>query len=290
MTVIRPRRSVLYVPASNAKALEKVASLPCDGVILDLEDAVAPERKEVARQAAVEAVRSRRFGSREVIVRVNGYDTPWGAADLAAIAAVGPDAVLVPKVNEGDDIDRYHAALTAAPSSTALWAMIETARSIFRLDDIAARARNTRLRCWVMGTNDLAKELRAPLDAARSSFLTHLSLAVTAARAWGLDIIDGVFNELDDLASFEAQCRQALQFGFDGKTLIHPSQIDVCNRIFTPGQAELDAARAIVDAFALPENRDQGAVRVGGRMAERLHLEQARRLLALREAIDARAT
>lgn len=289
MTSIRPRRSMLYVPASSAKALDKAASLPCDGVILDLEDAVAPEMKETARNAAIEAVRNGRFGRRETIVRVNGYDTPWGEADLAAIAPLGPDAVLVPKVNEVDDIDRYHAALAAAPAHTTLWAMIETARSTFRLDQIAARSESTRLRCWVMGTNDLAKELRAQLDALRLPFLMHLSLAVTAARAWGLDIIDGVCNDLENLAAFETQCRQGLQFGFDGKTVIHPSQIEACNRIFTPGKADVDAAQAVVDAFAIPENRDKGAVRVGGKMAERLHLEQARRLLALRAAIDARA-
>ena len=288
MTSIRPRRSVLYVPASNAKALDKVATLPCDGVILDLEDAVAPEMKDAARAAAVAAVSGGRLGHREVIVRVNGYDTPWGKADLEAISIAGADAVLVPKVNGGEDIDRYAAALAQAPAQTELWAMIETARSIFRLDEIAARADNTRLRCWVMGTNDLAKEMRATLDATRTPFLAALSLAVTAARGWGLDIIDGVHNDLEDHTGFEAQCRQGLQFGFDGKTVIHPNQIEACNRIFTPGEAEVSAAQAIIEAFALPENRGKGAVRVAGRMAERLHLEQARRLLALRAVLESR--
>ncbi|MET0984043.1 MAG: CoA ester lyase [Steroidobacteraceae bacterium] len=289
MVAIRPRRSLLYVPASNAKALDKAASLACDGVILDLEDAVAPELKESARATAIDAVRSRRFGNREVIIRVNGYDTPWGRADLEAIAPIGADAVLVPKVNGGEDISRFDAALAAAPPHTALWAMIETARSVFRLDEIASRADSTRLRCWVMGTNDLAKETRATLDATRLPFQATLSLAVTAARGWGLDIIDGVYNDLDDRAGFEMQCRQGLQFGFDGKTVIHPNQIEPCNLIFTPAKAELEAAQAIVDAFALPENRDKGAVRVAGKMAERLHLDQARRVLALRAAIEARA-
>lgn len=284
----RPRRSMLYVPASNAKALDKAASLPCDGVILDLEDAVAPEMKDSARAAALDAVRSKRFGDREVVVRVNARDTPWGRADLDAIAASGADAVLVPKVNNAGDIDRYDAALAAAPAHTALWAMIETARSIFRLEEMAARAESTRLRCWVLGSNDLAKETRAVLDAARLPFQATLSLAVTAAHAWGLDIIDGVYNDLEDHAGFEAQCRQGLQFGFDGKTLIHPQQIDRCNAVFTPSDVEVSAAQAIVDAFALPENRDKGAVRVAGKMAERLHLEQARRLLAVRAAIEAR--
>lgn len=288
MSPIRPRRSLLYVPASNAKALAKAASLACDGVILDLEDAVAPEMKAAARAMALDAVRSRRFGPREVIVRVNGYDTPWGRGDLEAIALSGADAVLVPKVNCGEDIGRYDAALSAAPPQTALWAMIETARSVLRLEDVASRAESTRLRCWVMGTNDLAKEMRATLDVARLPFQATLSLAVTAARGWGLDIIDGVYNDLEDSAGFELQCRQGLQFGFDGKTVIHPGQIEPCNLIFTPTNSELEAAQAIVDAFTLPENRDKGVVRVAGKMAERLHLEQARRLLALRAAIDAR--
>lgn len=284
----RPRRSLLYVPASSAKALEKAKALPCDGVILDLEDAVAPELKAEARAAAVQAVRDRGFGDRELIVRVNGHDTPWGADDLRALASAGPDAVLVPKVNDAADIRRYEAGLAAAPATTRLWAMIETARSIFRLDDIAAQSAGTRLSCWVMGTNDLAKEMRAELDAARAPFVAALSLAVTAARAYGLDVLDGVFNELDNIEGFTAQCRQGVAFGFDGKTLIHPNQIDICNRAFTPSDAELGAAQAIVTAFERPENQGKGAIRVAGKMTERLHLEHALRVIAIRKVIDMR--
>jgi len=285
----RPRRSVLYVPASNAKALDKVRSLPCDSIIVDLEDAVAPEAKLAARRAAVEFVVGGGGGERELIVRVNGLDTSWGEADLDAIAQAGPDAILVPKVNDGAQVRRYDAALQQAPDNTQLWAMIETAHSIFRLDDIASQAGSTRLSCWVMGTNDLAKEMRAELDAVRAPFLAALSLSVTAARAYGLDILDGVFNEIDNAAGFESQCRQGLAFGFDGKTLVHPSQIATCNRCFTPTDAQLHWSKAVVEAFGSPENQGKGALRVDGRMVERLHLDHARGVIAVRQVIDARA-
>ena len=283
---LRPRRSVLYVPGSSAKALDKVRSLPCDAIIVDLEDAVAPEAKLAARSATAEFVAAGGWGARELIVRVNGLDTPWGADDIALIAKAGPDAILVPKVNDGAEVRRYDEAIGQAPQHTRLWAMIETARSIFRLDDIAAQAVSTRLSCWVMGTNDLAKETRAELDTARAPFLTALSLAVTAARAYGLDILDGVYNEIDNAPGFESQCRQGAAFGFDGKTLIHPSQIEICNRSFMPSDDALAASKAIVEAFALPENQGKGALRVDGRMVERLHLENAKRVIAVRRIID----
>ncbi|CAN5326465.1 CoA ester lyase [soil metagenome] len=283
----RPRRSALYMPASNAKAIEKAKTLDCDVVILDLEEAVAPEAKDLARDQAVEAVRAGGFGRRELVIRCNGLETPWGAADLAAAAAVGPDAVLVPKVNDAAGVAAYDAALSTAPDKTRLWAMIETCRSVFRLEDIAAASASSRLTAWVMGTNDLAKEMRARQTPGREPFNAALGLAVAAARAYGLVIFDGVYNGIDDDVGFEAICEQGVDFGFDGKTLIHPRQVDICNRVFSPSTDEVAFARAVIAAFALPENAGKGAIRVEGRMAELLHLGQAQRLVAVDEAITA---
>jgi citrate lyase subunit beta/citryl-CoA lyase len=284
-TAAKPLRSVLYMPASNAKALEKARTLPCDAVILDLEDAVAPEAKETARAQAVGAIMQGGFGNRTVVLRVNGLDTPWGAEDLKAAAAAGPDAILVPKVNSAEDVAAYDRAIASAPALTKLWAMIETCRSIFALDSIAAASKSSRLSVWVMGTNDLAKEMRCRQTPGREPFLGPLSLAVAAARAYGLTIIDGVFNGIEDEAGLEAVCEQGVDFGFDGKTLIHPKQIDICNRVFSPSEAEVAWSRAVIEAFKLPENQGKGAIRVEGRMAELLHLAQAERLVAVAEAI-----
>ena len=281
----RPRRSALYMPASNGKAIEKARLLPCDTVILDLEDAVAPDLKAMARSQAVAAIRQGGFGRREMVIRCNGLDTPWGAEDLAAAAEAGPDAILVPKVNDAASIAAYDAAIAAAPASTKLWAMIETCRSVLRLEEIAAASQTSRLTTWVMGVNDLAKEMRARQTPGREPFAAALGLSVAAARAYGLAILDGVYNDIDDDAGLEAMCRQGVDFGFDGKTLIHPRQIETCNRVFSPSETELAFAHAVVAAFALPENADKGALRVDGRMAERLHLGQARDLIAVAEAI-----
>jgi citrate lyase subunit beta/citryl-CoA lyase len=281
----RPRRSALYLPASNPKAIAKARTLPCDIVILDLEDAVAPEVKEEARAAAVAALREGGFGSREVAIRANGLDTEWGAADLAAIAGSGADAVLVPKVSSPQDIDRYQAALQHAPANMQLWAMIETCASVARLDPIAARAADTRLALWIMGTNDLAKEMRARLTPERTPFLPILSLAVAAARTHGLTILDGVCNEFRDLSAFRAEAEQGLLFGFDGKSLIHPDQIAPTNEVFSPSAEELAWAGAVIAAFALPENAGKGAIRVDGKMAELLHLDQANRLIEVARRI-----
>lgn len=284
---LRPRRSALYLPASNAKAIAKARTLPCDMVILDLEDAVAPEMKDEARIAAVTAVHEGGFGHREVAIRANGLDTPWGAADLAAIAGSHADAVLVPKVNDPDDILAYQDALGDAPPSMQLWAMIETCASVANLPAIAAMAGSTRLSLWIMGTNDLAKEMRAQLTPCRTPFLPFLSMAVAAARSQGIAILDGVCNEFRDLAAFEAEARQGLMFGFDGKSLIHPAQIEPCNTVFSPNEAELAWAQAVIAAFAMPENAGKGAIKVDGKMTELLHLEQAQRLLAVAERIAA---
>lgn len=284
----RIRRSALYLPGSNERAIEKARSLPCDVVILDLEDAVAPEAKEPARALAVQAVVDGGFGQRELVVRVNGLGTPWGVADISEVARAGPDAILVPKIDDGTALRAYDALLAEAPAETRVWAMIETARSMFALHDIASQAEATRLACFVMGTNDLAKELRASPGIGRDGFVGFLSSAVAAARAHGLAAIDGVFNDIRDEEGLMRQCAQALALGFDGKTLIHPGQIEPCNRIFTPGDDRVEAARAIVQAFDMPQNMGKGALKVDGQMVERLHLEQARALLAMRAQIDRR--
>jgi citrate lyase subunit beta/citryl-CoA lyase len=283
----RPRRSALYVPASNARAIEKARKIACDAVILDLEDAVAPDSKPAARETALAAVRDGGFGHREVIVRVNALDTEWGPDDLSAMADSMANAVLVPKIRTGRDVLEYDSALRAAPASMQLWVMIETALSIFRLEEIAGAARSSRLTCFVMGTNDLAKELRMQLDARRAPLTSMLSLTVAAARAHTLSVLDGVYNAFDDEPGFEAQCRQGLEYGFDGKTLIHPRQVDICNSVFAPDGATVAWAERVKEAFGRPENAQKGVLSLDGVMIERLHLAQAERILALNSAIRA---
>jgi citrate lyase subunit beta/citryl-CoA lyase len=273
------------MPASNARAVEKARTLACDVVILDLEDAVLPEAKAEARAAAVAAVRAGGFGRREVVIRVNALETAWGAADLEAAAGAGPDAVLVPKVRSAADIEAYEEALSHAPAATALWAMIETPQAILRLEAIAGAGR--RLAALTMGINDLAKETGARQTADRAGFVPALTLAVMAARAHGLAILDGVHNEIDDLEALALVCRQGADFGFDGKSLIHPSHLAICNAAFTPPPEEVAWARAVIGAFDDPANAGKGALRVEGRLAERLHYDQAVRLTAIAEAIGA---
>jgi citrate lyase subunit beta/citryl-CoA lyase len=285
---VRPRRSALYMPASNARAVEKARTLPCDVVILDLEDAVAPEMKPEARAAAAAAVKAGGFGRREVVIRVNGLGTPWGRNDLAAAAEAAPDAVLVPKIASPADVAAYDAALSGAPAGTRLWAMIETCPAMFALMEIAAMAARTRLAALVMGINDLAKEMRARQTPDRAAFTAFMAMTVAAARAHGLVALDGVHNEIDDLALLETSCRQGAAFGFDGRSLIHPSHLEICNRVFAPPPEEVAWSGAVVEAFALPENEGRGALRVQGRLAEHLHLAEARRTLALAGAIAAR--
>lgn len=283
----RPRRSALYMPASNAKALAKARTRPADVVILDLEDAVAPEAKVEARAAALAALREGGFGTREVAIRANGLDTPWGADDLAAIATSGADAVLVPKVSSAQDVLACERALAAAPPELQLWTMIETCSAVGRLDSIASLAATTRLSLWVMGLNDLAKEMHARLTPERTAFLPFLTLAVCAARAHGVALLDGVCNEFRDLDVFRAEAEQGLLFGFDGKTVIHPDQISPCNEVFSPGAVELAWAHAVIAAFALPESAGKGAIKVDGKMTELLHLDQAKRLVAVAAQIAA---
>lgn len=287
---VRPRRSVLYMPGSNARALEKAASLPADALILDLEDAVAPEAKELARTQVCAAVKDRRFGKREIVIRINGLDTQWGHDDMDAASNAGPDAILVPKVNDAADaadVAHAHQHAAGAPASCALWLMMETPRSIFNALDIAGAG--GRLACLVMGTNDLVKEMRAQHTPGREALLAGLSMSVMAARAHGLAVIDGVYNEIADTQGFEAVCRQGRAMGFDGKTLIHPSQVEICNRTFAPDPDEVARARAILAAFAKPENKGKGAIALDGRMVELLHAEIAQQTVELAEAIAALA-
>src|SRR5262245_24664359 len=287
---IRPRRSVLYMPVSNARALEKAKSLPADALILDLEDAVAPEAKEGARKQVCDAVKAGGYGHRELVVRINALDTPWGAADLAAAAAAAPDAVLLPKPGTGADIDRATQALAeaAAPDKTQLWAMIETPLAILNLAEVAgaSRRKGARLACLVMGTNDLVKETRADLSANRRPALYWLSATVTAARAHGLDVLDGVYNNFRDIDGLRRECEHGRRLGFDGKTLIHPDQIVIANEVFAPPADEVAFARKIIAAFDRPENRGKGVITVEGRMVELLHADMARRTVGIAEAIE----
>ena len=289
---IRPRRSVLYMPGSNARAIEKARSLPADGIILDLEDAVAPDAKEAARAQVHDAVKAGGFGRREVFVRINGIGTPWFADDVAAFAHVAPDAILVPKVQSADQLEDVGTRLLDmhADKRIHIWAMIETPLAIFNILDIASAARDSesRLAGFVLVTNDLAKETRARLVPSRFPMVPWLMACVAAAHAYGIDVLDGVHNDIGDAAGFEAECAQGRDMGFDGKTLIHPSQIEPCNAAFSPTPSELELAYRIIAAFDLPENRNKGVVQVGGRMVERLHMEMARRTVAIAEAIAAR--
>jgi len=281
----RPRRSALYLPGSNARAIEKARTLPCDVVILDLEDSVAPEAKSAARALAAEAVRLGGFGQRELVVRVNGLDTPWGAEDLLAAAEARPDAVLVPKVNAPADLCAYREALGP---KTPLWAMVETCRAVLALGDLGGASLDEGVTCWVIGANDLVKEMHCRPGPERAPLRPALALSVMAARAHGLSILDGVYNDIPDLEGLARECAQGADLGFDGKSLIHPTHLEAANRIFAPPPAEVAWARTVAQAFDSPENAGKGVLKVDGRMVERLHLAQARRLIAVAEAIAAR--
>ena len=279
-----PRRSVLYMPASNARALEKARMIPCDALILDLEDAVAPDDKVTARDAAATAVAGGAYGRREVTIRVNGADTAWHDDDLAAACAAGPDAVVVPKVGSADAVHALVAAMERhhAPPHTKLWAMLETPYAVLHAEEIAGASE--RLAVLVMGTNDLVKELYAEHVPGRQPLLTSLSLAVLAARAAGTAIVDGVYNDVKDVDGFLAECRQGREMGFDGKTLIHPGQVEGANTAFAPSEEAVEEAQGILDAW---EARTSGVVTYRGRMVENLHVESAHRVLAVSEAIRA---
>ncbi|MEZ5180850.1 MAG: CoA ester lyase [Acidimicrobiales bacterium] len=285
---IRPRRSVLYMPGANERALEKAKGLDADALILDLEDAVAPDAKAEARSRVCDLVLSGAYGSREVAIRANGLDTDWHAADLAAIAAAGPAAVVVPKVNSVEDVRKIEDGLVAggAPEATKIWAMVETPVAMLHAEEIAAAS--DRLTVLVMGTNDLAKELHAEHVPGRQPLLTGLGLCVLAARATGKVILDGVYNDIKDPDGFAAECRQGRQMGFDGKTLIHPSQIEPANEAWAPTSEAVEDARALIATFEAAIAEGKGVVTHNGRMIENLHVDNARRILAVADAIAAR--
>ena len=289
---VRPRRSVLYMPGSNPRALEKARELPADGLILDLEDAVAPEAKAQARVAIVNSLKNGGFGDREVLVRINGLDTRWWVEDLDAIASARPDAVLVPKVSDPGQLQDLAARIVdmGTDPHVRVWAMMETPLAMLNVGEIAAAALDseTRLAGFVMGTNDLAKDTRARLVPGRAPMLPWLMTCVAAARAFGLGILDGVYNDLGNAEGFVEECKQARDLGFDGKTLIHPRQVDPCNEAFSPSPDEVAMARKMIAAFDLPENANKGVVQIDGKMVERLHAEMAKQTVAIADAIEKR--
>jgi citrate lyase subunit beta/citryl-CoA lyase len=281
------------MPGSNARALEKAKSLPADVLIFDLEDAVSPDSKVAARDQVVAAVRQGGYGNREITVRVNAPDTPWGKDDLAAVAEAGPDAILVPKISTPGDIMMAAKCIRegSVPDRTRLWAMMETPLAILNADSIARTGADpaSRLSLLVMGTNDIAKDTRARLTPGRPAMLAYLSICVAAARAHGLEILDGVYNDFSNEPGFKTECEQGRDLGMDGKTLIHPNQVATANAVFAPADEEIAWAQKVITVFETPENRTKGAVQVEGRMVERMHAEMAQRTVALARAIAARA-
>jgi len=290
---VRPRRSFLFMPGSNARALEKARTLPADGFIFDLEDAVAPDAKQAARQQIMDAVGSHAYGKREILIRINGLDTAWWLDDVALVAKAHPDGIVIPKVQSSvqlkaiadrlGDINADHAIL--------VWAMIETPLGVLHAEEIAEQARDfeARLEGFIIGPNDIARETRMRMVKGRGPMLPALSHCVFAARAHGIDILDGVYNDFSDADGFAAECAQARDMGFDGKSLIHPSQIEACNAAFTPDADEISRAREILAAFERPENAGRGAIQLGGQMVERLHMEMAKRTVAIADAIEQRS-
>ena len=284
-TGLRPRRSVLYMPAANERALEKAKTIPADAIIFDLEDAVAPDAKPAARLQAVEAVRSGEYGRRELTIRCNGLDTEWGADDIRAAGAAAPAAVVIPKVDTVDAVNDVSALLDGAhaPAELKIWPMIETPTAMFNVREIAA---HPRVEVLVMGTNDLAKELRSPLVPGRHPLVPHLAAALLAAREAGKVILDGVYNDVKDPDGFLAECRQGMEMGFDGKTLIHPSQVEPANDTWAPTADEIEHAERVIAAFDEAVAAGKGVVTVDGRMIENLHVDNARRVIATARSIE----
>ena len=289
-TDTRPLRSLLYMPASNRRAVDKARVLPCDAVALDLEDAVAPDIKPEARVALVEELTAGGFGHRRMVARINPLASAWGHDDLAALAAAPLDAILAPKVDDAADVVALSSVMDAAgfASNVALWVMIETPRAVLALERIAGAAATTRLAGFVLGLNDLAKDTGMAQLPGRAGFVPVMVQALMAARTHGLALLDGVCNAIDDPVRLAGECEQARQLGFDGKTLIHPSQIDCANQVFAPSASEIAEAEAVVAAFADPANAGKGALKVSGKMAELLHRDLAERLLAKAAAIAGR--
>lgn len=289
--MIRPRRSVLFMPGSNARALDKARNLPSDGVILDLEDSVAPDAKPMARDQIAAAVAAKGFGRREIIIRINNLDSPWWQDDLAMAAAARPDGILVPKVSSPTDVKKLEERLRMLKADPAigLWAMIETPLGVLSAQQIAATARegDKRLTGFIMGPNDIARETRMRMLPGRAAMLPLFSHCILAARTYGIEILDGPYNDISDIAGFAKECAQGRDMGFDGKTLIHPGQIDAANAAYTPPAEEVVRARKIMGVFDLPENVSKGVVQLDGQMVERLHVEMAKRTIAIADAIAA---
>ncbi|MEP4484822.1 MAG: CoA ester lyase [Halioglobus sp.] len=287
----RPRRSCLYMPGANTRALEKARTLPADVLILDLEDAVAPDAKDAARATIASALQERAYGEREIIVRANARDTAWCTNDIVMAVSAGANGVLLPKVESATDIEQVNNLLDAAgaPADFLLWAMIEMPLAILNIQEIAAASEHTRLAGFMLGTNDLAKAYGAVYTPDRFAFQVPLMMALTAARAYGLVALDSVYNDFKNPEGLSAECEQGRVLGFDGKTLIHPAQIDTANTVFSPDPDEVAQASLIIDAFALPENKGRGVIQVNGAMVELLHLEQAQQLVEIDRAIKARS-
>ncbi len=292
--VIRPRRSALYMPGFNARALEKARTLPADVLILDLEDAVAPESKDIARRQVHAAVTAGGYGPREIVIRVNAAGTPWFQEDLAAAIAAAPDAILIPKVGHPDDLASVgrHLTQAAAPERTRVWAMMETPLGMLNAAQIARSHIDhpeSRLSVLVLGTNDLAKETRAEIVPERWTMLPWLMTCVAAARAYGLEVLDGAYNNFRDESGLRREAEQGKEMGMDGKTVIHPDQVVPVNQIFSPSPADVAAAQRIMEAFEKPENKGRGVITVDGRMVELLHAEMAARTVAIAKAIAGHA-
>lgn len=287
----RPRRSLLFMPGSNARALEKARNLAADCLILDIEDSVAPDAKSRAREQIAKAVEAKGFGRREVLIRTNGLDTSWWRDDVAMAGAVVPDGILVPKISTVEDLNRIGARLSevGAPASVKVWAMIETARAVLDADKLAAASHDpkTRLAGLAFGPYDIARETRIRMLPGRATMIPMMTHCVLAAHAHGLEILDGPYGDIANLDGFAAECAQARDLGFDGKTLIHPTQVEPCNNVFAPSADEVEAARKIIAAFELPENKGKGAISLDGRMVELLHAEIARGTVELADAIAA---
>ena len=287
MSTYRPRRSVLYMPAANQRALEKAKDIPADALIFDLEDAVAPDSKELAREQACNAAASSDYGNRELTIRCNGLDTPWGREDILAAAEAAPSAVVIPKVDGPEYLAEVSEVLDegGAPAATEIWAMVETPAGILCVDQIAQFERTAVL---VMGTNDMAKELRASITQDRHALLPYLAMCLLAARAADVGILDGVYNDIKNEEGFEQVCRQGAEMGFDGKTLIHPSQVAPTNESFSPSLDELDFHQRVIEEFEAAQNEGRGVLTVDGKMIENLHVDEARRAIAMAEVIAER--
>jgi citrate lyase subunit beta/citryl-CoA lyase len=287
--MIRPRRSLLFMPGSNARALEKARNLPADGIILDLEDSVAPDAKSMARDQIAQAIAAKGFGKREVMIRTNSLDTPWWIDDIAMAGKARPDGIVVPKVSSVEDLEAIADRLSGADPSIQVWAMIETARAVLHAEELAAASRDPKMRLagFMFGPNDISRETRIRMQPGRALMLPMITHCILATRAHGLEILDGPYSDFSNVDGFGQECTQGRDLGFDGKTLIHPGQIEACNAIFTPPAEEVAQARKIIAAFERPENASRGAIQLDGRMVERLHADMARRTIAIADAIAA---